>query len=979
MTFTQRVKRFISQQFMRDQRGMSLFSTALFVMVVGVMMGGFITLQDQMASREAQEETREKSLQIQRALDEFIAQQGRLPCPASMTAGLDAAGFGTEAVAPGACGAAALTLAVNGVATGAGADGVAVQIGTLPVRVLNLPDTYIVDNFGHRFVYAVTAPYTVPGADFDNGMGDISVNDSTGAPTGSGAANMLYVLMSQGEDSAGAYTLEGLQPDVCAGGANCTWQTVANPPATFVQQLKKTFSIGNEFTQSFAFKASSVAYQWSSGPWGSCNPNCQTGTRTRVVECQRVIDGFVVPDTNCDAAIRPANSELCGFLGSCQWTTGSWSNCSAECGNGTQSRPVACNDLDNLTVADGFCAPAPKPNEAQACNLGEGYWDMSNWGSCSPNNGTCGDGSQSRSVSCLRDTDNASVAESCCSSSKPTESQTCTENTCGSWVLGSWGACSASCGGGTQSASYSCQGGSCTTPQPADETQNCNTDACVTYDWVELNDWSACSALCGDGIQTQTVECRDSNGNVAAEMNCVSAKPSETRACNLGPCIPTGNCPSGQELYYYIDGGSCSDWSSDATSLRALNAGESIAFDCANPSCSGTTQQFVRNQGCSDVISSTLNHASCTVRVDGECGPAHNVAVSSAPTDNLCTTGEPTPVHWTGTGGLDHGHCVDGCGAWLWECEGLNGGETSHTCVAAKETSAPTNGQCGSADGQSFTSTPTASDGLCDNGKATTVSGSGPWTWTCEGSGIDAVDEDCEALKTEAYSWYSAPTYGACSKSCGGGTQTRLVECRNNSGVKVADSNCSGSKPSASKSCNTHSCSDCADDEILVCESDETDPGGGQGNATVDCSCESCPSGQTPDTSSRQTIYGSSGYTKCVPALTRSMAASVCPNDGYSAGAGGSCDIEGYDISLEEENGRYYCVLFEYYYNGDGCAGGGFQEIEEISADEITLNSSGNARVGGGYSFYNICEKTSKNGSRSCDNGNCMDESCAIP
>jgi 2',3'-cyclic-nucleotide 2'-phosphodiesterase (5'-nucleotidase family) len=48
-------------------------------------------------------------------------------------------------------------------------------------------------------------------------------------------------------------------------------------------------------------------------------------------------------------------------------------------------------------------------------------------------------------------------------------------------------------------------------------------------------------------------------------------------------------------------------------------------------------------------------------------------------------------------------------------------------------TAAPVDGLCGSSDGQTFTSAPSAN--LCSAGTPSAVSGSGPWTWSCAGSG----------------------------------------------------------------------------------------------------------------------------------------------------------------------------------------------------------------------------------------------------
>jgi hypothetical protein len=55
------------------------------------------------------------------------------------------------------------------------------------------------------------------------------------------------------------------------------------------------------------------------------------------------------------------------------------------------------------------------------------------------------------------------------------------------------------------------------------------------------------------------------------------------------------------------------------------------------------------------------------------------------------------------------------------------------------------------------------------------------------------------------YSW-SEGTYGSCSATCGGGTQTRTIVCKDNSGNTVADSNCTGTKPAASQACNQGAC-----------------------------------------------------------------------------------------------------------------------------------------------------------------------------
>jgi len=110
--------------------------------------------------------------------------------------------------------------------------------------------------------------------------------------------------------------------------------------------------------------------------------------------------------------------------------------------------------------------------------------------------------------------------------------------------------------------------------------------------------------------------------------------------------------------------------------------------------------------------------ASCQalLRVNGSCGPANLVAVSTAPTSGLCSIGNASTV--------------SGSGPWSWGCAGSNGGTTA-SCSAPLQT-ITVNGVCGPANSIAVSTTPTS--GLCSIGSASTVSGSGPWSWGCAGS-----------------------------------------------------------------------------------------------------------------------------------------------------------------------------------------------------------------------------------------------------
>lgn len=113
--------------------------------------------------------------------------------------------------------------------------------------------------------------------------------------------------------------------------------------------------------------------------------------------------------------------------------------------------------------------------------------------------------------------------------------------------------------------------------------------------------------------------------------------------------------------------------------------------------------------------------------IDGTCGAANNTAVDSAPTSGLCNTGS---VSWTDQTGDD--------GIFNWRCTGTD-------CKAYK------NCTCGLANGQTYTGDlPTGSEALCKLGNASTPSFSsstGAWSWTCDTNSTCTIKNYCTAYR----------------------------------------------------------------------------------------------------------------------------------------------------------------------------------------------------------------------------------------
>jgi outer membrane protein OmpA-like peptidoglycan-associated protein len=206
---------------------------------------------------------------------------------------------------------------------------------------------------------------------------------------------------------------------------------------------------------------------------------------------------------------------------------------------------------------------------------------------------------------------------------------------------------------------------------------------------------------------------------------------------------------------------------------------------CATPSLTASKDHAAKSSKDAPAsYGATTTHTTKSKAADQPtCGAAAGRVSTSTPSEDLCSVGKSStingkgPWHWSCTKGkqkvscdaikLSDGSCgaangsiqrlapttdlcasgtateMQGTGPWLWSCIGTGGG-SSASCSASAQATTKVDGACGAASSAPQPSRPVSN--LCDSGLPSTVYGEGAWTWTCSGlnGGIAA---SCTAQK----------------------------------------------------------------------------------------------------------------------------------------------------------------------------------------------------------------------------------------
>ncbi|XP_045130162.1 thrombospondin type-1 domain-containing protein 7B-like isoform X2 [Portunus trituberculatus] len=274
---------------------------------------------------------------------------------------------------------------------------------------------------------------------------------------------------------------------------------------------------------------------------------CGVGKRYQALLCTRD-DGVLAHPSSCNHAGLKEEPCMMECPSDCRmgpW--GAWSACNASCGAGIQYR--------NRKVLEPSLwggRPCPEAQQWRTCwGSCSSEWVPGGWSECLvADEKDCGDGTQTRSIRCMKQTLTGLKQEvshsECDAALRPHTQQGCRVSCPGQCVVSSWSAwsaCPTGCSEHIRSRHRQVVRLPMSTGEPCPalkEEEPCVQGvSCWQYSW-HVGNWTSCVPLglspCGEGVRNRPVTCLRSDGVAVPEWRC----PRDTR-------------PSPSETWCYVD------------------------------------------------------------------------------------------------------------------------------------------------------------------------------------------------------------------------------------------------------------------------------------------------------------------------------------------------------------------------------------------------------------------------------------------
>lgn len=218
--------------------GFTLIELSMVMIIIGLLAVAGLQAYGLYSKRQQIETTSDNIKAVQAALQKYQDDHGFYPCPADPT---DKLGHATNCADP----------APPGIKVVTAANGQKVRIGAVPLvdldRTTKIASAWQAqDGWKHRLTYAVTESMAINEMLFHAGNGGITVKEGdNGADT---VSNVNIVVLSHGEDGAGAYTSDGVLVSACP--TNSKDAENCNGDDIFLS-AKRSYALGTNYNDDY--------------------------------------------------------------------------------------------------------------------------------------------------------------------------------------------------------------------------------------------------------------------------------------------------------------------------------------------------------------------------------------------------------------------------------------------------------------------------------------------------------------------------------------------------------------------------------------------------------------------------------------------------------------------------------------------------------------------------------------------------------